>query len=74
MDAVALAMLADLGLERRDVVSAPEEVSKNGRVRIDPREQARVLADVQARRAKYGGEANGEEDLRAARLRAWNSK
>ena len=64
-------MQADLGLERRDVVSAPEE---NRRGYVDPREQAKVLADVKARRAKFDGEASGEEDERAARLRAWNSK
>ena len=71
MDPAALAMLADLGLERRDIVSAPDD---DRRAHVDPREQARVAAESKARRAKLGGEAKGAESERDARLRAWNSK
>lgn len=73
MDADALRMLADLGLERRDIVSAPDEIPKGHRVREDPREQAAVAADFEARRRRNRLTETGDGDERMARLKAWNS-
>lgn len=73
MDANAARMMADLGLARRDHVSAPEEHS-NRRVRVDPREQAEVQRDVEARRAKGAKAPATDEDDSTARINAWNSK
>lgn len=74
MDADALRMLADLGIDRRDVVSAPAEASKGRNYREDPREQAAIAAEFEARRKNHGGDdINSGGDERAARLRAWNS-
>lgn len=73
MDADTLRMLADLGLERRGLVSAPDEIPKGPRVREDPREQAAVAADFEARRLRNKLNATGDDDERAIRLKAWNS-
>lgn len=73
MDADALRMLADLGLERRDIVSAPEEVPRARQIREDPREQAAVAADFEARRRRNRLTDTGDGDERMARLKAWNS-
>lgn len=73
MDAEALRMLADLGLERRDVVSAPDEVPKGRHYREDPREQAAIAAAFEARRKQNSRDDVGGGDERAACLRAWNS-
>ena len=74
MNADALRMLADLGVERRDVVSAPVEIAKGRNYQEDPREQAAVAADFEARRRKdERSDAHAGSDDRAARLRAWNS-
>lgn len=74
MDADALRMLADLGLERRDLVSAPDDVPSIRRVREDPREQAAIAKAFEKRRSDSSKGANGTEDERTARLKAWNSK
>ena len=66
-------MMADLGLTRRDIVSAPDEDFKKNRVQIDPRAQATAVADFRARRSQITAEDTGD-DVRAARLRAWNSE
>ena len=72
MDAQALRMLADLGLARRDVISAPEDFGR--RQRTDPREQDAVAAAFEALRKQTTSNNVGEGDGRATRLRAWNSK
>ena len=69
----AAQMMADLGLVRRDVVSAPED-KKNQR-QISVHEQAQIQRDFAARRAKAtSAPATSGEDERTARIRAWNSK
>ena len=74
MDPDALRMLADLGLARRDIVSAPDEIPKSGRrERQDPREQAQVAAEFEARRHRTVPDKSNGGDERAARLKAWNS-
>ena len=73
MDADALRMLADLGLERRDIVSAPECDARGRPIREDPRAQQAVLADVEARRTKHSADDFGGAGEYAGRLRAWNS-
>lgn len=72
MDPDVARMMADLGLERRDVVSAPTADGKGRGAREDPRAQAAIAADFEARRTRIL--AGGPNDERAARLRAWNSK
>lgn len=74
MDADALRMLADLGITRRDAVSAPEEIPKGRQLREDPREQAAAARAFEKRRAGCGHDGNGVEGERAARLKAWNSE
>lgn len=73
MDADACRMLADLGLERRDIVSAPDEIPRARASRDDPREQAFVAAAFEKRR-KQTHDANGDGDARAERLKVWNSQ
>ena len=73
MDADALRMLADLGIERRDAVSAPVEASKGRNYRDDSRQHAAIAADFEARRKHHvNGDAHDGADGHAARLRAWN--
>ena len=66
-------MMADLGLARRDIVSAPNADSRGRIVREDPHQQAALLADVEARRARHNTKGGADGDERGARLRAWNS-
>lgn len=73
MDADALRMLADLGLERRDIVSAPDEISRARTQREDPSEQAAVAAAFESRRKQVNG-GGSDDDARAKRLEAWNSQ
>ena len=73
MDAGARRMLADLGLERRDIVSAPDEIPRARGPQDDPREQAFVAAAFEKRR-KQTYDVDGNDDARAKRLKAWNSQ
>jgi hypothetical protein len=67
MNAAAL-MMADLGLVRRDVVSAPEEKKNHSQIE-------QIQRDFAARRAKVASAAAASgEDERTAKIRAWNSK
>ena len=70
----AAQMMADLGLERRDVVSAPLADSKGRAICEDPREQAAALNNVVARCRRHVGGGTAEGDEHASRLHAWNSK
>ena len=78
MDADALRMLADLGLERRDIVSAPDADSKGRACHEDPRQKAALVARFEARRVEReddtasGGDQKAAE--RAGQLKAWNSE
>lgn len=74
MDAEALRMMADLGLERRDLVSAPDGIPSSRHPREDPREQLLIAKAFEARRTESSKDDNGLGDERAARLKAWNSK
>ena len=73
MDAATAQMVADLGLARRNEVSAPDADSKGRAVNVDPREQAATQAEVQRRQAKASAPAAAGENEVSARLRAWNS-
>jgi len=74
MDADVRRMMADLGLSRRDEVSAPEDLPKARQTRVDPREQAKLAADFEGRRAKIDKQALSGNDGRAAKMKAWHSK
>lgn len=63
-------MMADLGLSRRDLVSAPED---GGFRRSDPRKQQDVVKEFEARRTRLQ-RTDSAADEQVQRLRAWNSK
>lgn len=71
MDAATAQMMADLGLARRDLVSAPEDIQP---ARTDPRARAAVAAEVSSRRRQAAAGGSGNQDDSTARLRAWNSE
>ena len=74
MDAETRRMLADLGVERRDAISAPEEGARGGGPRQTPQSERLVRNNVEAHRARFIGDAaEGADDL-TTRIRAWNSK
>lgn len=74
MDADIRRMMADLGLARRDEVSAPEDLPKARQARVDYREQAKIAADFEGRRTKIENEALKGKDERTAKMKAWHSK
>ncbi|KAK5138295.1 hypothetical protein LTR08_003356 [Meristemomyces frigidus] len=65
-------MLADLGLDRRDMISAPLADGKGRPMQEDPRRQQAVQADAEARRARTVASSSAGGD-RGARLLAWNT-
>lgn len=71
MDPAALHMMADLGLERRDTVSAPNFTLNGRRGHVDPLQRATVARAFEDRRNSSRNQHNG---VRTARLKAWNSK
>ncbi|KAK3706027.1 hypothetical protein LTR37_013021 [Vermiconidia calcicola] len=73
MDAITLQMMADLGIQRRDIVSAPSTDARGRVVREDTQQQDAIRDQVDARRRRHAGAADGE-DTRTARLRAWNTE
>jgi hypothetical protein len=66
-------MMADLGLARRDLVSAPEADAKGRRLRDDPYQQRMMRAKEEERRARLGNEETGES-RQTALLKRWNSE
>ncbi|KAK5127506.1 hypothetical protein LTR85_006845 [Meristemomyces frigidus] len=73
MDPETAQMMADLGLARRDFVSAPEADARGRMVREDPRQQQAIKAAFEARRAKTRDVGSAENE-RSARLSAWNTE
>jgi len=65
--------MQDLGLARRDHVSAPEADAKGRTMRDDPRQSRAIMAEFETRR-NQAADTSSTEDARAERLRAWNSK
>ena len=70
--AEALQAMADLGLDRRDVVSAPGADGRGREPRMSTRQERAILAEDQDRRARIATAGDGG-DQNAARLSAWNS-
>ncbi|KAK3686346.1 hypothetical protein LTR37_019936 [Vermiconidia calcicola] len=73
MDAITRQMMADLGIERRDIVSAPSTDARGRVVREDTQQQDAIREQVDDRRRRHNDAADGE-DTRTARLRAWNTE
>ena len=73
MDAITRQMMADLGIERRDIVSAPSTDARGRVVREDTQQQDAIREQVDDRRRRHNDAADGE-DTRTARLRTWDSK
>ena len=71
-DAAKARMMADLGLSRRDQVSAPVEPGNRG-PRVDPREQQRAV-DAHRARTEAAAAAGGGNGNQANSIAAWNSK
>lgn len=72
MDADTLRMLADLGLDRREVLSAPTGDEKGHGYRSNLHEEADILANEEARRHQQTRDRGGSS--RDVAIRAWNSK
>ncbi|KAK4549917.1 hypothetical protein LTR36_005218 [Oleoguttula mirabilis] len=74
MDADVAQMMADLGLARRDFVSAPAADARGRLVREDPHLQEAILADIEAHRARAQTRNAGSAiDGRGEKLKAWNT-
>lgn len=67
-------MMADLGLSRRDAVSAPEESGKSRAAVVTPREQAAIQRKNDSRRQRTDTAKGGPEAETAVKLAAWNSE
>jgi hypothetical protein len=65
-------MMADLGLARRDLVSAPDADSKGRVMREDPRRE-RILAQELKERQEKIAKAPADNE-KAQRLLKWNSQ
>lgn len=66
-------MFADLGVGRRDLVSAPEEEKRRVPRHVLAQEQAEVQQHVSAHRARTAKVTSGKGDERASKISAWNS-
>jgi hypothetical protein len=78
-DNIAAKMMADLGVGRRDLVTAPAEAEKKNmnsqEIAARARERAEVQRTVQAHRARVSKAtaANAKEDERTVRIKKWSS-
>lgn len=67
-------MMADLGLAHRELVSAPDVDGRGRAIQRNRYADEAVQREVENRRELYSRSGEGKEDLRAARMRAWNSE
>lgn len=69
-------MLADLGIERRELVSTPMVDSRGREVRADAYEEHKIAVEAENRRkaALTIAPSGGLDAERAARIHAWNSE
>ncbi|KAK5171453.1 uncharacterized protein LTR77_004598 [Saxophila tyrrhenica] len=72
MDAATLQMMADLGVARRDELSTTEIETRGRPARVDPREQARIRAEVKARQEEAQNNGTAGVGGFESRIGRWN--